>query len=177
MNISGARLHLSARGMPRGGKERKRKTSSAVAAAIATATASAASAAAAASAGAAWLLLCIGEPCPGELSTRNDPRESKKMQTPSPPMDFHLFLLSLRLFFSFAIGDDESNFRIPIDCLWISGNQVFISTCPSSRAHHLLRRCWGRKGWRRLKKISYSVVVILVKMLIFVNLTINDYDS
>jgi len=28
MNISGARLHLSARGMPRGGKERKRKTSS-----------------------------------------------------------------------------------------------------------------------------------------------------
>lgn len=44
-----------------------------------------AAAAAAAASVAAWLLLCIGESCPGELSTRNDPREAKKMQTTSHP--------------------------------------------------------------------------------------------
>jgi len=113
MNISGAGFTCQlADAMRRGEKERKRKTTSEATAAsppppTAPATSTAAAAAAATSAaiaakGAAWLLLCIGGPCPGELSTRNDPRESKKMQTPSQPMDYHLFLLSLPLFFSCA---------------------------------------------------------------------------
>jgi len=58
-------------------------------------------------------------------------------------------LLFSSLFLLHVIGDDESNFRIPIDCLWISENYVFISTCPSSRAHRLLRECWGCKRRRR----------------------------
>jgi len=107
------RLHLSARGCHAARRERAKEKDEATAASpsppppTAPATSTAAAAAAATSAaiaakGAAWLLLCIGGPCPGELSTRNDPRESKKMQTPSQPMDYHLFLLSLPLFFSCA---------------------------------------------------------------------------
>jgi hypothetical protein len=80
-------------------------------------------------AAAVGLLLCIGGPCPGELSTRNDPREAKKIQTPPWISAFSLArspsLLRLP-------PDDDSNFRIRIDRLWISENYVFICTCPSS---------------------------------------------
>lgn len=65
----------------------------------------------------------------------------------------HRWIFHLFSFFTVSpsANDDESNFRIPIDCLWISGNYVFICTCPSSLAHRLpLKGCCGYKGrWRR----------------------------
>lgn len=93
MNISGARLHLSARGMLRDAAREKERYYRERGSATANGKRQAAT---------ARSLLCIGAPCPGELSTRNDPREAEEDADSPRAVDFYLFHPSSSLLLSFS---------------------------------------------------------------------------